>query len=365
MQEEQSTFGDEAPEPPSVELPCSIGRDGSEPSPRPTVNRETLLSTFPAMPPQQGKSSGVCVDVTNTIAPAVQRLSSGHSQRTSGNTNHTLAASHQRSEAPAALNQHELLILPDEHSIIDDHLLRCTPYIINIKYRVLICTDCRHCVNPERASEHLRKHHSHCKVGTKFTAEVVAKYPGLVNETIHPHDVIKPIFGLAISKEEYMVCARCRRGYANLSTWRHHACAKSDRDLEGGQEHFPSHVQTFFLGQNICYFPVSLPVAASDEGQRDDFDLFHSAFQDLGVSEEEVGEPEDYRVLNQFLLREGWLKHVSGYSIRELFLLTTSPQDNEILQPIAKEVLALMSDIQAAIGSAGYHVRRLLGKRPS
>ena len=218
----------------------------------------------------------------------------------------------QQNKVPTPLNEYELLILPDEHSTIDDSLLRCTPYIVNTEYKVLICTDCWHCVNPGRASEHLQKYHSHCKIRTKFTIEVVTKYLGLVNETLHPRDVIKPIFGLAISKEDYTVCTRCRCGYVNLSTWRHHACTKPDTNLEGVQEHFPSHVQTFFLGQNIYYFPVLLPEKTPDEGRRDDFDLFQSTFQDLGVSEDEVGEPEDYRVLNQFLLKEGWLKHVSG-----------------------------------------------------
>ena len=322
---------------------------------------------------QPVSSSGACRDVTKTVTPlegppkktpAVQRLISGDSQQTSGNTNNTPVMSNQPDEAPTPLNKLEMLILPDEHSTIDDPLLRCTPYIINTNYRVLICTDCRHCVNPNRASEHLRKHHPHCKVGTKFTAEVVTKYPGLLNESIRPRDIIKPVFGLAISKDVYIVCARCHRGYVNLSSWRHHTCAKPDIP-KGAQDHFTSHVQTFFLGPNICYFPVSVPVTASNEDHRDDFDLFRSAFQNIGISEDEVGEPEDYRVLNQFLLKEGWLAHVAGFSISGLFLLTAPPQENEVLQPIAKEVLALMSEIQAAIGSAGYHVRRLLGKRPS
>jgi len=80
-----------------------------------------------------------------------------------------------------------------------------------------------------------------------------------------------------------------------------------------------------------CYFPVSLPAKTPDKGRRDDFDVFQSTFQDLGVSEQEVGEPEDYRMLNQFLLKEGWIKHVSGYSVSELFQLTTPPQEDEIL----------------------------------
>ena len=366
MQEE---LGGEAPaDPPVAEFPHPVESHERDLDPHPTPDRESLLSTIPTTL-QARNASGAFVEATNSIAqpvaplsmPAAQRPSSGD-LRTAGNTKRTPTARNQCNEAP---NKYELLIFPDEHSIVDDPLLRCTPYIINAKYNVLICTDCQHCINPNRASEHLRKRHSHCKVGTRFSTEVTTKFPGLLNETIHPHHVITPVFGLAISKDKYTVCARCGRGYANLSTWSHHVCAKPNAEVEGGQEHFTSHVQTFFLGQNICYFPISLPVTASDDGHRDDFDLFRSAFRDISISEDEVGEPEDYRVLNQFLLKEGWLAHVSGYSISELHLLTTPPQENEILQPIAKEVFGLMSDIQASIGSAGYHVRRLLGKRPS
>lgn len=363
-------FHAEAPtEPRTVESPVP---DEGRPSSQPISHFETLPSTIPAMP-QPGNASSACVEAPNPVAqladpptsPLPQQPSSSYLYRVSENTNGTPAVANHGNEAPTPSNKHELLIFPDEHSVINDPLLRCTPYIINTNYKVLICTDCKHCVNPNRASEHLRKHHSHCKVGAKFTAEVVAKYPGLINETIQPQDIIQPIFGLAISKKEYMVCARCRRGYVDLPCWRHHACANPDIDLQGTQEHFPSHVQTFFLGPNICYFPVSIPVTTSDNDHRDDFDLFQSAFHDFGVSEDEVGDSEDYRVLNQFLLKEGWLKHVAGYPISELFLLTTPPQENEMLRPIAKDVIALMSDIQTAIGSAGYHVRRLLGKRPS
>jgi len=261
LQEEQSEFGGEAPaEPPAAQPACPIGDH--------LVDERA--SSFQPTLPQPGISVGPSVDTTNTIArlvdplPRTPALSSGDSQWTSGDTNRTPATPNQRNKVPTPLNQYELLILPDEHSTIDDPLLRCTPYIINTKYKVLICTDCRHCINPGRASEHLRKNHSHCKVGTKFTTEVVTKYPGLVNETIHPRDIINPVFGLAISKEEYTVCTRCRRGYVNLSTWRHHACAKADTDLEGVQEHFPSHVQTFFLG------PLLLSCFASrkNAGQR-------------------------------------------------------------------------------------------------
>ena len=277
------------------------------------------------------------------------------------------ADSHHDQSAPKTVpNKHELRAVPDEHSIVDDTLLKRTPYIINTKYMVLICTDCRYCIIPDNARAHLLKVHSHCKVDTTFLEHLNKRFPELVAETIHPPETIEAVFGLAISHEEYTVCSRCRRGYLNDSTWERHLCRNADANLVGQPTHFRSLVQTFFRGPNICYFPIYLPVLASDGASScDDFDLFKADFQEVAVSDDEIHESEDYRELNQFLLKEGWINHVSGFRSSELSLLTCLPKDDEILKPIAREVFAVADSIQRAIGSAGYHVRRLLGRRPA
>ena len=267
---------------------------------------------------------------------------------------------------PTSANKHELRVDPDEHSIVDDALLKCTPYIVNTKYMVLICTDCRYCIIPDRARVHLHKDHPHCKVDTNFVEQLNKSFPGLVAETIHPPETTEAVFGLGIPVDKYVVCSRCRRGYLNISTWERHICRNADANLVEQHAHFPSLVQTFFRGPNICYFPIDLPILVSDGvSGRDDFDLFKADFQELAVSNDEIHESEDYRELNQFLLKEGWINHVSGLRSSELSLLTCLPKDDEILKPIAREVFALMDSIQRAIGSAGYHVRRLLGRRPA
>jgi len=266
---------------------------------------------------------------------------------------------------PTSANKHELRVVPDEHSIVDDALLKSTPYIVNTKYMVLICTDCRSCIIPDRARAHLHKDHPHCKVNTTFFEQLNKRFPGLVAETIHPPDTIEAVFGLAIPVEKYTVCSRCRRGYLNISTWERHLCRNADANLVGQHAHFRSLVQTFFRGPSICYFPIDLPAPVSDgAGDRNDFDLFKADFQEIAVSDDEIHESEDYRELNQFLLKEGWINHVSGLRSSELSLLTCLPKDEEIMKPIAREVFALTDSIQCAIGAAGYHVRRLLGRRP-
>lgn len=266
------------------------------------------------------------------------------------------------------LNEYELRVTPDEHSILNEPFLRCTPYIVNRRYMTLICLDCGYCVNPEKALGHLSKHHSECKfnVAKDFALQLSNKFPDLVANAIHPPAVIEPVFGLAIPAGMFTICSHCRRGYVNLDTWRHHDCGRKDIDLEGRPEHFSSLVQTFFRGPKICYFPIQIPALVSDEVSINDFDLFKLGSHDLPVSEDVIEEPEDYRELNQFLEKEGWIKHVSGNSRSELSLLTAPPGDEEFIKPsVAREVIAIMTNIQAAIGRAGYHVRRLIGKRPT
>lgn len=267
--------------------------------------------------------------------------------------------------APRLPNQLELRVFPDKHCNTNDAHLKCTPYVVNVKYMVLICTDCRYCVNPDRALEHLRHDHPHCKVEITFSEHLNKRFPGLLSESIHPPETIEAVFGLAIPVEKYTVCSRCRRGYIDVPTWQRHVCRNADTDLAAGQRpHFSSHVQTFFRAPRICYFPVELPDSASEGTNGNDFELFTRNFQELVVSDGEIHEP-DYRELNQFLQKEGWIGHVSGFSPSELSLLTGLTKDGEDLKSISCDVISLMTNIQTAIGTAGYHVRRLLGKRPA
>jgi hypothetical protein len=267
---------------------------------------------------------------------------------------------------PPQLNKHELRIVPDAHSVVDDDLLKCTPFIVNTKHMVLICVDCRHSIKPDGASKHLHQRHPHCKVGADFNTCLTTGFPGLVADVIHPTELIEAIFGLAIPIEEYTICGRCRRGYLNEATLHRHRCPNANNDLEGHPEHFLSLVQSFFGPPKLRYFPVKLPISTPDESSpcHEAFDLIQSTFRDLFSSEDAIEEPDDYREVNQFLSKEGWIKHVHGYSRTELALLTALPTEGDLLKLLAHPVVTLMSELQGKIDAAGYHVRRLIGKRP-
>jgi len=82
------------------------------------------------------------------------------------------------------------------------------------------------------------------------------------------------------------------------------------------------------------------------------------------VSNDDIDKSKDYCELNQFLRKEGWIKHISGYCPSELSCLTVPPKQDKVLKSLVQHVITLMSNIQDAIGMAGYYVQQLLGKQP-
>ena len=330
------------------------------------ISANSHHSARPTAPNEPSTAAGVPASMEHGFAsPSVENLNvvMFPTVMTSGQGEEAISADSHHSARPKVPNKHELQVIPDEDSFFDDALLKSMPYIVNKKYMVLICTDCRYYIIPDRARVHLHKDHPHCKVDTTFVEQLKKKFPGLVAKTIHPPETIEAVFGLAIPFEKYTVCSRCRRGYLNISTWERHLCRNTDANLAGQHLYFHSLVQTFFRGPSTCYFPIDL-VSDGTSGH-DDFDLFKVNFQEVPISDDEIRESKDYRELDQFLLKEGWINHVSGLCSSELSLLTCLPKDDEILKPIAREIFVLMDSIQRAIGSAGYHVRRLLGRRPA
>ena len=144
------------------------------------------------------------------VLPSVQREESNHSSMSAGCEDHGASAySPKPRQVPAPMNMHELWVLPDEHSVVDNDYLRYTPYIVNNEYMVLICTNCQHSINHDQASEHLHKHHPHCMVQTDFVSQLNTRFLEIESKMIHPLEVIDPIFRLVILFEQYIVCACC------------------------------------------------------------------------------------------------------------------------------------------------------------
>jgi hypothetical protein len=128
--------------------------------------------------------------------------------------------------------------------------------------------------------------------------------------------------------------------------------------------HFLSLVQTFFLGNRTCYFPIHTPHSASSP-LLNDFDLFKAHFREAEIPVGEVVESENYREIHQYLCKEGWIAHVAGCTTSKLVALVSLPSADDPLKNVAPALEVLLSNIQAIISKGVFHVRRLLGRRPS
>jgi hypothetical protein len=197
------------PQPPSaLVLPLSPGTaHGHSP--------EVQVEPFPPVLADAGNRS------VGTRAPISSTLLEHHGHKeasTIARLDEQRVSDISRKPMPTSPNKFELRVSPGDHSIINDPLLRCTPYIVNVKYKVLICTDCKYCIIPDCVLEHLHQKHPHCKVEASFSAHLHRRFPGLVSEAIHPPETIEAVFGLEIPANMYTICSQCRRIYPTFAS---------------------------------------------------------------------------------------------------------------------------------------------------
>jgi hypothetical protein len=268
-----------------------------------------------------------------------------------------------RLEPSSPLNTWELSVRPDGFSILDEPLLRKTTYIINTCHNVLICVECKHAVSVKAAASHARKVHACRYIPREFEEQILAQYSSLVSHSIKPDQICDPIFGLAIPLEPYTVCSRCTRGYIDRKSWTAHQCQDAQAPLNGQPPHFSSLVQTFFRGRELCYFPIHSPQSAPPASN--DFTLFKEQSRGNETACSEVVESINYRQLNQFLHKEGWIAHVEGCEIATLVELVSLPSSGDPMSHVAPNLRILLSNIQDIISQRVFHVRKLLGRRPS
>jgi hypothetical protein len=79
----------------------------------------------------------------------------------------------------------------------------------------------------------------------------------------------------------------------------------------------------------------------------------------------EIIENSNYREMNQFLDKEGWVAHVAGCTVEEITALVSLPAADDPLSQVGPNLRVLLSNVQDIISKGVFHVRRLLGRRPS
>lgn len=259
--------------------------------------------------------------------------------------------------------------------------LRSTPYVVNTKYRALICIQCLHAVEPQSAVSHISKHHPQCVLLPNAIQEVRNAVSELKSSSIHPGEAIPAVYGLEIH-HGYIVCACCLHGYKNERTLRSHVCvgAPNPTTLSSGSLHpsssclsgppvkfFNSSVQTFFIGKYCVYFPVTIPEPGETgrEPTSSHYDLWMQRNKPISDGSQQPSLTEDHRQLQMFLRKQGWLDHVHGLKAEELSALVQAPGPDDNLPHLEHLVYQLMDRLQSAIGSSGFLLQRLIGKRPS
>ena len=213
------------------------------------------------------------------------------------------------------------------------------------------------------AASHARTNHSLRDVPRDLEKMIVSKYPLLVSESIQPEAICPAIFGLAIPLDPFLICTRCRRGYTNVQSWSSHVCRNAQTDTGGQPPYYASLVQTFFLGKNTCYFPIHTPPVSPL--QVGDFSLFKAQLSEHESAVETVIENENYREVNQFLQKEGWIAHIAGCTVSKLLDLVSPAGVDDSMMAIVANLRTLLSNIQDIISKGVFHIRRLLGRRPS
>ena len=250
------------------------------------------------------------------------------------------AATLSASAIPASLNSLEALVAPTHACIVQDPVLSGTPYVVNMEYSALICLECRRAVDPDTALNHVRSEHLQCRpISRDFDARLTEAYPGLVKEVIRPGGIVSPVFGLAIPFEKFFICRRCLQGYSTRESFRKHNC---HGDTSCKPDFFLSYVQTFFHGTRCSYFPIVDPSGHPPSMHQSDYQAFKEQQKEAPMPDPKDSETEDYRQLQQFLRKEGWISHVKDFTSTEVCDLAAPPTTDKNMDSIRKHVLSLM-----------------------
>ncbi|KAF9490700.1 hypothetical protein BDN71DRAFT_1511034 [Pleurotus eryngii] len=252
-------------------------------------------------------------------------------------------------------NVFEALVRPSNDSVLDDPLLKTTPFIVNTSFCILICTHCQCTVNPKKAGTHIAKNHKACKPPSRFTEQLLDRYPNLKSNGVDILQSIKAIFGLAIPTNQFIVCSRCYHGYSNVKGWQSHACKKPSIKHGDQLNYFALLVQTFFHSPKHLYFVIHTPQPTSVQPPNA-FSIFRSQTVSLGEPNKKVSIAVDYRQQNQFLVKEGWIEHINGLSASNLYSISTPPAEDTHSRLLYSTTYQLMLSIQDQISNAGFHV---------
>jgi hypothetical protein len=126
------------------------------------------------------------------------------------------------------------------------------------------------------------------------------------------------------------------------------------------RSYFESDVQSFDTETRAHLFSVRFSL--TNHPPPNAWSMYLSKIRSRPRPEETISVPDNYRVIDHFLQKEGWLAHVEGFNPIDLKALTMLARDEPFLPNLVGHCEAYLHHHQATLTS--YYVRRLISTRP-
>jgi hypothetical protein len=245
------------------------------------------------------------------------------------------------------------------------HTLERYGLVINTTHKILICVECRRCIDPKSCRQHIMKHHREIKPPIDLDSQLRTGnpnvFPDLQYPPVHPEAPVDPIFGLEPPTPKYQLCTGCKGAFKGQESDPPSQSFANHRCNTPHPTYTLTSVQRFGVGTIYKWFPVhSNTETQLRDGMWASYRELMNRRQDLC---KEPSFTENYRILHQFLQKERWLDHVHGKDTTKLIdLITLSPHD-PLIPYLSRHIHAFLAHKQSRL--RGHYLRRLLSTRPS
>lgn len=228
--------------------------------------------------------------------------------------------------------------------------------LVNMRFRIIICIDCRKAIAPGNLVAHLKRHRP-LAIPPNLGMQLVAEYNIYETAAVPPPVVTIPaIFGLAVLPD-YVFCAGCNRGYRSpKSLSRHQLYCEGET---GPETSFAGFAQTFFAGKNRYFFSVTNPTGDANlpSGSSSDLEVLLKQEPVLDLSQKVIQPPANHRILSRFLAQEEWISHVAGMVPARILQMVTVP-DDKWHSDLRQHTLVYMQAVQRLLTPMEINIKR-------
>jgi hypothetical protein len=120
--------------------------------------------------------------------------------------------------------------------------------------------------------------------------------------------------------------------------------------------------QRFINNTSSPWFPVHDPTLIPSP-RRDPWTLYEAQQREQVQTTTTITLSEDFRILQQFLLKHQWIEQIKGRRHDDLMPLVAYSTRDETYGTLHKDIHAFLAQAQASLD--GYYIRRLVSIRPA